>query len=52
MESEPKPELLAMRTNGRQPKPLGERMGIQSADYGYPVPTEILIRAGWEKIMN
>ena len=30
----------------------GEGMRIQNAKYGYPVPTEILIRAGWEKLMN
>ena len=27
-------------------------MEIQQAQYGYPVPTETLIRAGWEKLMN
>ena len=32
--------------------PWGECTGIQNANYGYPVPTEILIRAGWERLMN
>ena len=32
--------------------PRGEGMGIQQAQHGFPVPTEVLIRAGWEKLMN
>ena len=52
METEPKSELLAARTNGRQQKPLGRVYGKKNANHGYPVPTEILIRAGLEKLMN
>ena len=32
--------------------PWGGGMGIQQAQHGFPVPTEVLIRAGWEKLMN